>query len=143
MSLLSKLRRTSGNSCGNTFRRRSLNSLTRIPASPLSWIWRTAAILVIFLLLAANFQSFLLSFAIVLTIPAVITGVVLALWMTGTTLNIQSLMGAIMAIGVAVANAILLVTFAERYRMEGEGASDAAITGAATRLRPILMTTFA
>jgi multidrug efflux pump subunit AcrB len=101
------------------------------------------AILVIFLLLAANFQSFLLSFAVVLTIPAVITGVVLALWMTGTTLNIQSLMGAIMAIGVAVANAILLVTFAERYRMEGEGASDAAITGAATRLRPILMTTFA
>jgi multidrug efflux pump subunit AcrB len=101
------------------------------------------AILVIFLLLAANFQSFLLSFAVVLTIPAVITGVVLALWMTGTTLNIQSLMGAIMAIGVAVANAILLVTFAERYRMEGEGASDAAIAGAATRLRPILMTTFA
>jgi multidrug efflux pump subunit AcrB len=101
------------------------------------------AILVIFLLLAANFQSFFLSFAVVLTIPAVITGVVLALWMTGTTLNIQSLMGAIMAIGVAVANAILLVTFAERYRMEGEVASDAAIAGAATRLRPILMTTFA
>ena len=101
------------------------------------------AILVIFLLLAANFQSFLLSFAIVLTIPAVVAGVVLALWTTGTTLNIQSLMGAIMAIGVAVANAILLVTFAERYRMEGEEASDAAIAGAATRLRPILMTTFA
>ena len=84
------------------------------------------AIIVIFLLLAANFQSFRLSFAVVLTIPAVISGVVLALWITGTTLNIQSLMGAIMAIGVAVANAILLVTFAERYRMEGEDAASAA-----------------
>ena len=90
------------------------------------------AIVVIFLLLAANFQSFLLSFAVVLTISAVISGVVLALWVTGTTLNIQSLMGAIMAIGVAVANAILLITFAERDRTEGADASSAAISGAAT-----------
>jgi multidrug efflux pump subunit AcrB len=101
------------------------------------------AILVIFLLLAANFQSFKLSIAVVLTIPAVVAGVTVALWITRTTINIQSLMGAIMAIGVAVANAILLVTFAERDRISGAEASHAAVTGAATRLRPILMTTCA
>jgi multidrug efflux pump subunit AcrB len=101
------------------------------------------AVIVIFLLLAANFQSFRLSFAVILTLPSVIAGVALALGVTGTTLNIQSLMGAIMAIGVAVANAILLVTFAERNRVAGAPASDAAVTGAASRLRPILMTSCA
>jgi len=65
------------------------------------------------------------------------------LWLTGTTLNIQSFMGAIMAIGVAVANAILLVTFAERSRVEGREPWEAAIEGARSRLRPILMTSFA
>jgi multidrug efflux pump subunit AcrB len=73
----------------------------------------------------------------------VIAGVVLALWLTGTTLNIQSFMGAIMAIGVAVANAILLVTFAERSRMGGAAADAAAVGGAQSRLRPILMTSLA
>src|SRR5256886_12442939 len=63
------------------------------------------AVVVIFLLLAANFQSVKLSFIVVSTVPAVIAGVALTLWLTGTTLNIQSFMGAIMAIGVAVANA--------------------------------------
>src|SRR5579871_6110648 len=77
------------------------------------------AVVVIFLLLAANFQSLRLAFVVVSTVPAVVAGVVLALWLTGTTLNIQSFMGAIMAIGVAVANAILLVTFAERARIAG------------------------
>ena len=101
------------------------------------------AVVVILLLLAANFQSFRLSLAVVLTIPAVIAGVVLMLWLTGTTLNIQSFMGAIMAIGVAVANAILLVTFAERSRVEGREPWEAAIEGARSRLRPILMTSFA
>jgi multidrug efflux pump subunit AcrB len=101
------------------------------------------AVVVIFLLLAANFQSVELSFIVVSTAPAVVAGVVLALWLTGTTLNIQSFMGAIMAIGVAVANAILLVTFAERDRRDGAAASDAAVSGAASRLRPILMTSLA
>jgi multidrug efflux pump subunit AcrB len=101
------------------------------------------AVGVILLLLAANFQSFRLSLAVGLTIPAVIAGVAMALWITRTTLNIQSFMGAIMAIGVAVANAILLVTFAERSRMEGREPWDAAIEGAGSRLRPILMTSFA
>ncbi len=101
------------------------------------------AVGVILLLLAANFQSFRLPLAVGLTIPAVITGVVLMLWLTRTTLNIQSFMGAIMAIGVAVANAILLVTFAERSRLEGREPWEAAIEGARSRLRPILMTSFA
>jgi multidrug efflux pump subunit AcrB len=101
------------------------------------------AVVVIFLLLAANFQSLKLSFLVISTAPAVIAGVVLMLWMTGTTLNIQSFMGAIMAVGVAVANAILLVTFAERSRMAGAAAHDAAVEGARSRLRPILMTSLA
>ena len=98
---------------------------------------------VIFLLLAAAFQSFRLSLAIVSTAPAVMAGVVLALWITGTTLNVQSFMGAIMAIGVATANAILLVTFAERSRRGGREASPAAIGAARDRMRPILMTSVA
>jgi multidrug efflux pump subunit AcrB len=74
---------------------------------------------------------------------AVIAGVALALLLTGSTLNVQSFMGAIMAIGVAVANAILLATFAEQYRREGAEAAVAATRGATSRLRPILMTTCA
>ena len=81
---------------------------------------------VIFLLLTANFQSLRLAFVTVSTAPAVIAGVVLVLWLTGTTLNIQSFIGAIMAIGVAMANAILLVTFAEERRRAGRSARDAA-----------------
>jgi multidrug efflux pump subunit AcrB len=72
-----------------------------------------------------------------------VAGVLLMLWVTGTTLNIQSFMGAIMAVGVAVANAILLVTFAERSRMAGSSAAEAALEGARSRLRPILMTSAA
>src|SRR5262249_9148996 len=77
------------------------------------------AVVVIFLLLTAYFQSVRLALISVSAVPAVIAGVAVALLVTGTTLNIQSFMGAIMAIGVAVANAILLVTFAERHRREG------------------------
>lgn len=101
------------------------------------------AVIVIFLLLAANFQSLKLSFVVVSTVPAVIAGVALSLWLTRTTLNIQSFMGAIMAVGVAVANAILLVTFAERARRAGATAQSAAVEGARSRLRPILMTSLA
>lgn len=101
------------------------------------------AVVVIFLMLAANFESLRLSFAVVSTVPAVLTGVVVALWVTGTTVNIQSAMGAIMAVGVAVANAILLVTFAERAHVGGADAIEAAVSGARSRLRPILMTSCA
>ena len=98
------------------------------------------AVVVIFLLLSANFQSMRLALSIVLTVPAVLCGVLLMLRFTGTTLNIQSFMGAIMAIGIAVANSILLVTFAERARHENRPVHDAAREGAASRLRAILMT---
>jgi multidrug efflux pump subunit AcrB len=98
------------------------------------------AIVAIFLLLAANFQSGRLALAILLTIPAVLCGVLLMLLATGTTLNIQSFLGAIMAIGIAVANSILLITFAERFRHEHRDVRDAAREGATSRLRAILMT---
>ncbi len=101
------------------------------------------AVVVIFLLLAANFQSLRLSFLVVSTAPAVVAGVVLMLWSTRTSLNLQSFMGAIMAVGVAVANAILLVSFAERQRRQGASAGEAAVEGAHSRLRPILMTSLA
>ena len=112
------------------------------------------AIIVIFLLLAANFQSFRLAIAVTSAVPAVICGVLLMLLVTGTTLNVQSFMGAIMAIGISVANAILLVTYAEHARLEDALASKtvrarddnrvrvhtAAVDGASGRLRAILMT---
>jgi multidrug efflux pump subunit AcrB len=101
------------------------------------------AIAVIFLLLVANFQSLRVALVILVMVPAVVAGVALALWLTGTTLNVQSFMGAIMAIGVSVANAILLATFAEKFRREGQEAEAAAVDAARTRLRPILMTSFA
>ncbi len=101
------------------------------------------AIVVIFLLLAANFQSLRLAFAVLSTTPAVISGIVLALLFSGTTLNLQSFMGAIMALGVSVANSILLVTFAEERRRAGSDAVEAALHGSASRLRPILMTSIA
>jgi multidrug efflux pump subunit AcrB len=101
------------------------------------------AIVVIFLLLAANFQSLRLAFVVVSTVPAALAGVVLMLAATGTTVNVQSFMGAIMAIGVAVANAILLVTFAEEVRRQTPTASEAAIEAARARMRPVLMTSAA
>jgi len=101
------------------------------------------AVIVIFLLLTANFQSLRLAFVTVCSVPAVIGGVLVALRLTGTTLNIQSFIGAIMAIGVAMANGILLTTFAERARQAGATAWEAALQGAAGRFRPILMTSLA
>jgi multidrug efflux pump subunit AcrB len=101
------------------------------------------AVVVIFLLLAANFQSLRLAFVVVSTVPAVLAGVAVVLFVTGTTLNVQSFMGAIMAIGVAVANAILLVTFAEQARRGGGSSLATAIEAAQARMRPVLMTSAA
>jgi len=98
------------------------------------------AIATIFLLLAANFQSFRLATVVVLTTPGVLCGVVLALLITGTTLNVQSYIGAIMAVGIAVANSILMVTFMELARHGGHDANTAALEGGRGRLRAILMT---
>jgi multidrug efflux pump subunit AcrB len=101
------------------------------------------AVCVILLLLVANFQSIRLAATVILTVPAVLAGVVVMLWVTGTSINLQSFMGAIMALGIAVANAILLVTFAEKARQTGVDAGTAAMEGARSRLRPILMTSLA
>ena len=101
------------------------------------------AIFVILLLLAANFESIRLPLIVFSTVPAVLAGVVLMLLMTGTSVNLESFMGAIMAIGVAVANAILLVMFAEKNRKNGANAMTAARNAAGERLRPVLMTSLA
>lgn len=101
------------------------------------------AICVIFLMLTSYFQSPKLATIVLSTAPAIIFGVLLALWSTHTTLNVESFMGAIMAIGVGVSNAILLVSFAERNRLDGLSAEEAALKGAEERLRPILMTSIA
>lgn len=101
------------------------------------------AIVVILLLLAANFESLRDSIIVLSTIPGVLAGVLLTLFITGSTLNIQSFIGAIMAIGISVANAVLLVTFARQRRRAGDDPATAVATAAHGRLRPILMTTLA
>jgi multidrug efflux pump subunit AcrB len=101
------------------------------------------AVVVILLLLTANFQSLRLALIVISSVPAVLVGAILMLLLTGTTLNLESFMGTIMAIGVAVANAILLVTFAEQNRRNGADPISAARSAAAERLRPVLMTSLA
>lgn len=101
------------------------------------------AVVVILLLLTANFQSPRLALVVVSTVPATVAGVAAMLAVTRTTLNVQSFMGAIMAVGVSVANAILLVTFAEKHRRAAATAAVAAVEAGRQRLRPILMTSFA
>jgi len=101
------------------------------------------AVLVIFLLLAANFESLRLALVVATTAPATICGVILVLLLTHTTLNIESYMGAIMAVGVGTANAILLVTFAEQHRRSGASALESGMQGVKQRMRPILMTSAA
>ncbi len=100
-------------------------------------------IVVILLLLAATFESLCDSLVVVSTIPGVLVGVVLILFLTGSTLNIESFIGAIMAIGISVANALLLVTFARQRRRDGDDPAPAIAAAAHGRLRPILMTTLA
>ena len=102
-----------------------------------------AAIVVILLLLAANYQSFGVAISVLSTVPAVILGAMLLLLATGATLNLQSYMGIIMSTGVSVANALLIVTNAEKLRFEYKDPFKAAITSASIRLRPIMMTSIA
>jgi multidrug efflux pump subunit AcrB len=101
------------------------------------------AIVIIFLLLAANFQSFKLSLAILSSVPAVLAGSLLMLLLFGATLNLQSYMGMIMSVGVSVANAILMITNAENLRLEVKDARRAGLLAAGSRIRPILMTSIA
>jgi len=102
-----------------------------------------AAIVIILLLLAANFQSFGLALSVMSTVPAVILGALILLLLTGSTLNLQSYMGLIMSVGVSVANAILIVTNAEALRIKYRNPFKAAAVAASIRLRPILMTSIA
>src|SRR5579872_2399608 len=101
------------------------------------------AILLVYLLMAANFQSWLEPLIIMMAVPGALAGVLWMLVITRTTINVESLMGAIMAIGVAVANGNLLITFANELREEGYGPVEAAIEAGRIRLRPILMTALA
>jgi multidrug efflux pump subunit AcrB len=101
------------------------------------------AIAVVLLLLTASFQSVRASLVVIAATPAVLGGVTLALLVSRTTLNVQSMMGAVMCIGISVANAVLLVTFARERQIAGASAGDAAVAAAVGRLRPILMTSCA
>jgi multidrug efflux pump subunit AcrB len=98
-----------------------------------------AAVLVYFLMVV-NYQNFGDPFVVILALPATLCGIVTMLFITGTTLSVPSLMGAIMAVGVASANSILLVTFAREQQLAGRTAFRAAIDAGATRVRPVLMT---
>lgn len=102
-----------------------------------------AAVGVVLLLLTAFFQSATLAALVLAAAPAAVAGALVGLWLTGTTVNLESYIGVILSVGVAVANAILLVHFAERRRRAGADALEAAVEGARSRLRPILMTSFA
>jgi multidrug efflux pump subunit AcrB len=94
----------------------------------------------VYMLMVVNYQNFGDPFVVILALPVTLCGIVTMLFITGTTLNVPSLMGAIMAVGVASANSILLVTFAREQQLEGWAAIDAAINAGYTRIRPVLMT---
>ncbi|WP_400263528.1 efflux RND transporter permease subunit [Sphingobacterium sp. SG20118] len=101
------------------------------------------AIIVIFLMLTANFQSFKVSLTILTTVPFVVFGSLILLKLTGSTINMQSYMGVIMAVGVSIANAVLLISNAETLRLKNQNAMQSALTATSLRIRPIIMTTLA
>jgi multidrug efflux pump subunit AcrB len=101
------------------------------------------AIVLVYLLMVVNFQSWLDPLIIIMALPGALAGILWMLFVTQTTLNVPALMGAIMSIGVATANSILLVTFANEQRREGHDAIDAALSAGFTRVRPVLMTALA
>jgi multidrug efflux pump subunit AcrB len=98
------------------------------------------AILLVYFIMVVNFQSWLDPFIILMALPGALAGILLILFVTQTTISVPSLMGAIMSIGVATANSILLVNFANELRREGYNAHDAALEAGVTRLRPVIMT---
>jgi multidrug efflux pump subunit AcrB len=101
------------------------------------------AIVLVYLLMVVNFQSLIDPLIIIGALPGALSGVLWMLFLTGTTINVPSLMGTIMCIGVATANSILVVTFANDRRLEGDDAKEAAYQAGIIRLRPVLMTAFA
>ncbi len=101
------------------------------------------AIVLLYLILVAQFRSFVDPFLILLAVPTGLTGVLVALFVTGTTLNVQSLMGVLMMVGMVVANSILIVEFTHRLEEQGMSLVDAVVSSCRIRLRPILMTSLA
>jgi multidrug efflux pump subunit AcrB len=101
------------------------------------------ALVLLYLILVAQFESFLDPLIILLAVPLGLTGVLLLLWIAGTTLNVQSLMGVVMMVGIVVSNSILIVEFAHRLRNEGVSTHEAVTTACRVRLRPVLMTSLA
>ena len=101
------------------------------------------AIVLVYLILVSQFQSFLDPFLILLAVPTGLAGVLLMLWLTDTTLNVMSLMGVVMMVGIVVSNSILIVEFARRLHDEGRELLDSIIEACRVRLRPILMTSLA
>jgi len=101
------------------------------------------AIVLLYLILVAQFQSFIDPLIILLAVPPGVTGVILILWLSDTTLNVMSLMGIVMLVGIAVSNSILIVEFTRRLRDEGMGVSEAVALACRVRLRPVLMTSLA
>ena len=101
------------------------------------------AVVLVYLILVAQFKSFLDPFIILLAVPPGLTGVALTLWLTGTTLNVMSLMGIVMMVGVVTSNSILIVEFVRQLRADGMEVREALTTACRVRLRPILMTSLA
>jgi multidrug efflux pump subunit AcrB len=101
------------------------------------------SVLLLYLILVAQFRSFIDPFIILLAFPPGLTGVLMTLWLTGTTLNVMSLMGVVMLAGIAMSNSILIVEFAHHLRREGMAAQDAVSMASRVRLRPVLMTSLA
>jgi multidrug efflux pump subunit AcrB len=101
------------------------------------------AVALVYLLMVVNFQSWIDPLIILMALPGAVCGILWMLFVTQTTINVPSLMGAIMCIGVATANSILLVTFANDQRKLGKTAHDAAWAAGVTRLRPVVMTALA
>jgi multidrug efflux pump subunit AcrB len=101
------------------------------------------SVVLVYLLMVINFQSWLDPLIIIMALPGALSGIVWILYLTGTTLSVPSLMGAIMCMGVATANSVLVITFANDQRKEGKDAREAAVAAGHTRLRPVLMTALA
>lgn len=102
-----------------------------------------ASIVLIYFVLVINFQSWLDPFVIIFALPGAVSGIFWALFLTHTSINIPSLMGAIVAMGLATANSILVITFANQELLQGKAPKEAALLAGKTRLRPVLMTTLA
>ena len=101
------------------------------------------SVVLLYLILVAQFHSFVDPFVILLAVPPGLAGVILTLYLSGTSLNVMSLMGVVMLVGIVVSNSILIVEFTRRLREDGMAAREAVVVACRVRLRPILMTSLA